>query len=271
MIKTPYGRLLFVIPFLVNSLISQTGQSQTGVRAVTRPSADIILSFVQPGRVAEMSVAEGDKVSAGQPLAKLDDAAEQVQLAQLKAQSDDRTQIQASAASLAQKKVDLEKLEVAAARDAATPLEVEHARLDVRIAELSLDLAKLEHEQAVRKYEEQKIRVDNMRLTTPIDGWIEKIHVETGESVNALEESVQIVQIDPLWIEVPVPAAEAVGLKRGAVARVTFPGTSGSSVVEAKVIFVGAVIDAASATLRVKVEVPNPARRPAGEHVMVTF
>jgi len=34
---------------------------------------------------------------------------------------------------------------------------------------------------------------------------------------------------------------------------------------------VGAVMDAASATLRVKVEVPNPRKRPAGEHVLVTF
>ena len=94
------------------------------------------------------------------------------------------TQIRASEASLAQKKVDLQKLEKAAASNAATALEVEHARLDVTIAELSLELARFEHEQAGRKYQEQKIRVQNMQIKSPIDGSIEKIDVEVGESVN---------------------------------------------------------------------------------------
>jgi hypothetical protein len=31
------------------------------------------------------------------------------------------------------------------------------------------------------------------------------------------------------------------------------------------------VADAASDTLRVRIEVPNQAKRPAGEHVLVTF
>ena len=271
MITMPDRKLLLVTAFFATFLVPQVGRSQGGIRAITRPSADITLSFVQPGRIAEMRFVEGDTVSVGQPLAQLDDAAEQVLLAQLQAQSEDRTQIQASEASLAQKKVDLEKLEIAAARDAATQLEVEHARLDVEIAGLSLELAKLEHAQARRKYEEQKIRVENMQLKSPIDGRIEKIHAEVGESANTLQEVIQIVQIDPLWIDVPVPAAQAMGLQRQMAARVALSGGNGSSVTAGKIIFVGAVIDAASGTLRVRVEVPNTAGRPAGEHVLVTF
>ncbi len=261
----------FVLAFFLFLIFTNAGYSQSGVRAITRPSADITLSFVQPGRIAKMHIVEGDEVQDGQILARLDDAAEQVQLAQLKAQAEDRTQIQASEASLAQKKVDLTKMEKAAARDAATELEVEHARLDVQIAELSLELAKLEHDQAMRKYEEAKIRIDRMRLESPVDGRIEKIHVEVGESANALEEAIEVVQIDPLWIDVPVPASEAMELKRDGTAQVTFSGSGQSSTVQGKIIFVGAVIDAASATLRVRVEVPNAAKRPAGEHVQVSF
>jgi len=262
---------LLVTVFCVVFLVCQAGYSQGGIRAITRPSADITLSFVQSGRIAAILLAEGAQVQGGQVLARLDDAAEQVQLAQLKAQSEDRTQVRASEASLAQKKVDLEKLEVAASREAATVLEVQHARLAVKIAELSLELAKLEHEQAKRKYEEQKIRVDNMQLKSPAAGWIEKIYMEVGESTSALEEAMQVVQIDPLWIDVPVPSAEAMGLKRGKEATVAFPGAGGSANVKGKIIFVGAVVDAASGTLRVRVEVPNATRRPAGEHVLVTF
>jgi hypothetical protein len=41
--------------------------------------------------------------------------------------------------------------------------------------------------------------------------------------------------------------------------------------VEGMVIYIGAVADAASGTLRVRVQVPNKARRPAGEHVSIIF
>lgn len=242
------------------------------VRAITRPSTDRVLSFVQPGRIAEVPFKEGDMVKTGDVLIRQDDAAEQVQLAQLKAQSADVTQVRASEASLAQKKVDLEKLQKAATNNAATFLEVEHAKLDVTIAQLSLDLARFEHEQAGRKYEEYRIRVENMRIKSPVDGRIEKIDIEVGESANALADVIQVVQIDPLWIDAPVPLTEAIGLKTGATARVQFVESGKTTATaQGRVTFVGAVADAASATLRVRIEVPNKTGRPAGEHVLVTF
>lgn len=267
---TILDRRWFFLVVLGTLLISPAAHSQSGIRAITRPSADVTLSFVQPGRVISVPVEEGDTVKADQLLVQEDDAVERAQLAQLQAQSDNLTQIEASEASLAQKKVDLEKLEIAAERNAATQLEVQHARLEVKIAELSLELARFEHEQAVRKCEEQSIRVRNMQIRSPIDGRVEKIHVEVGESINALTEAVQVVRIDPLWIDVPVPMVEAARLNRDMTAQIGFPGPNAEAV-EGHIIFVGAVADAASGTLRVRVEVSNPKSRPAGEHVTVSF
>jgi multidrug efflux system membrane fusion protein len=242
------------------------------IRAVTRPSADITLSFVQPGRIAQVPHKEGDSVKMDQVLARQDDVAEQILLAQLKAQADDLIQIQAAEASLEQKKVDLAKLEKAAASNAATSLEVEHARLDVTIAALSLALSQFEHEQACRKYQEQEIRVKNMQIKSPIDGRIEQIDIEAGECINALENAVRVVRIDPLWIDAPVPLQEAGSIHPGMVARIRTLGTeTDGNITEGRVVFVGAVADAASGTLRVRIEVPNESGRPAGEHVLVDF
>jgi len=244
--------------------------AQEGVRAVTRPSADVTLSFVQPGRIAQLHFQEGDSVEAGQVLVQEDDGVEKAQLAQLKAESDNLTQIRAAEASLAQKRIDLEKLRTAAEHNAATPLEVQHAQLEVRIAELSLEMARFEHEQAGRKCRQQEILVKQMQLASPIDGRIEKVHVEAGESVNALADVVQVVQIDPLWIDVPVPLAQALTLRTNQAARVAFSGAEDAAL-SGRITFIGAVADAGSDTLRVRVAVPNEAGRPAGEHVVVTF
>jgi len=240
------------------------------IAAITTPSADVTLSFVQPGRIADVYIKEGEAIKASQILVQQDDAVDRARLAQLEAEAQNMTNIEAGKASLAQKRVDLEKLERAASLDAATELEVEHAKLDVKIAELSLEVAIFEHEQAVRSYEEAKLQIDNMSLKSPIDGSVEKVEVENGESINALESVVRVVQIDPLWIDVPVPLVNSSTLARDGKAEIYFPDPNKMSV-EGKIIFIAAIADAGSGTLRVRVEVPNKAKRPAGEYVTVVF
>ncbi|MDH7599997.1 MAG: efflux RND transporter periplasmic adaptor subunit [Sedimentisphaerales bacterium] len=252
---------------LVIATIAQAKQP-TPVRAITKPSADVVLAFVQPGCVAEIACKEGDLVKPGQLLVRLDDSVEKAQYAQILAQTEDTTQIKASQASLEQRKVDLQRIEAAAQRKAATDLEVEHARLDVRIAELSLELAQFEHRQALLKLQEAQARLDRMRLLSPIEGRIEEVFVEKGEAVNALDKVIRVVDIDPLWIDASVPVPEAVGLSAGSRVTVEFPDPQ-AMIATGKVIFVAKVADAASLTMRVRIEVPNPTGRQAGEQVRV--
>lgn len=266
------GMGFLVLSFVFSSLLFFTPSSSAadGIAAVTTPSADATLSFTQPGLIAKVNVAQGDHIQEGRLLVQQDDTLERVQFAQIEAQSNNTSQLQASKASLAQKRVDLQKLERAAARDAATELEVEHAKLEVRMAELSLEIAELEHAQSQMKCEEARIRVEKMALRSPIAGSIEKVEVEPGESINALADVVRVVKTDPLWIDVPVPLATGRRLTSGQIAAVEFPD-SPAVTLEGTVIFVAAVADAASGTLLVRVDVPNKAGRPAGEHVRVRF
>ena len=248
--------------------------TQEKVEAITRPSQDVVLSFVRPGQVAEVLVKEGDTVKTGQVLMRLDDKAEQVQMEQLKAQAEDRTRLLAAEAQLAQRRVDLKKTEAARKEGAATELEVEHARLDVTIAELSLKLAEFEKTQAQMKYREAAVQIERMRITSPINGVVERLLVEPGESVEAAEKIAQVVQIDPLWVDVPVPLDEARSLTKGASnALVEFDSDDPArrSTVAGKIIHIAAVADSASKTLTVRVECPNPSKRPAGEHVYLSF
>jgi RND family efflux transporter MFP subunit len=248
--------------------------AQDKIEAVTKPSQDTVLSFVRPGQVAEVLVKEGDAVKAGQVLMRQDDKAELAQMEQLKAQAEDNTRVRATEAQLEQKRVDLRKTEGARKEGAATELEVDHAKLEVVIGELSLELAQFEQKQAKLKYQEMRLQIDRMRVVSPIDGVVERLLVEPGESVEAAGKIAQVVQIDPLWIDVAVPLAIARTLKRGesnAVAEFDGADPARRSKVNGKIIHIAAVADSASGTLTVRVECPNAARRPAGEHVYVSF
>jgi RND family efflux transporter MFP subunit len=244
------------------------------IEAVTKPSADIELSFVRVGRVAEVLVKEGDLVKAGQLLANQDDRVEQLQLVQLKAKAVNRTRIEAAAADLRQKEEDLKKIEGAKKKGAATDWEVEHARLNVKIAELTLQLAKFEHEQDRAKYEEVKADIERMRLVSPLHGRVEEIAIEVGESPQPLKPAIRLVKIDPLWIDIIAPLPVAQPLKPGDTAEVLFPGPGAQGAgerIEGRIFFVSAVSKAASDTLRVRLEIANPKGRPAGERVTIRF
>jgi RND family efflux transporter MFP subunit len=228
----------------------------------------VTLSFVQPGLVAGIHLSEGSAVTKGQVVAQLDTTVEEAQLKQIEAESKNTTRLDASEASLAQKRVDLNRLEKAAQRNAATDLEVQHAILEVRIAELSLALSRFEHEQAQRKYTESKMALDRMQLKSPIQGFVEAIHLEQGESVNALEEVMRLVRIDPLWIDASLPVTVAAKVKAGQTVKVQYT-IDPKSTVTGKILHVAAVADAASDTLKARIEVPNKEGRPAGAYVWV--
>jgi len=261
---------LYLPLFIIIPAVPVQASLESGIAAITVPSADITLSFVQPGRISEINIKEGESVKAGQVLVQQYDAVERARLAQLEADSQNTINIEAGEASLAQKQVDLKKLEKAAALNAATALEVEHAKLEVKIADLSVKLAVFELEQAQRKYEEAKIQIDNMSLKCPIEGIIERVEVESGESVNAFDDVVRVVQVDPLWIDAPIPFEKARNLEYRDKIQIIFPESSNTTV-EGTIVFIAAVADAASGTLRVRIEVPNKSNRPAGEQVRVAF
>jgi RND family efflux transporter MFP subunit len=270
------NRILFLILLWLFSLLifSPLWCLAESIEAVTKPSADLDLSFVRGGRVAEVLVKEGDAVKAGQLLARQDDKAERIQLQQLKDKAGNKTRIEAAEADMLQKEEDLKKYEGARKKGAATDWEVEHARLNLRTAQLSLQMARFEHEQDHQKYEEAKTEVERMRLLSPVHGLVEEVTIEPGESPQPMKTAVRVVATDPLWIDVIAPLSLAKNLKPGQTVAVFFPAHTPEGPgerMEGRISFVSAVSRAGSDTLRVRMEVPNPGRRPAGERVGVSL
>lgn len=265
--QRPIGTVMVLL--MATGAAFATAPDAPPVEAITRPSADVTLAFVRPGRIAEFLVKEGESVKPGDVLVRLDDEAERIQLAQLKASAEDLIRIKAAEAQVAQKKEDLKKLEWAGREGAATQWEVEHARLEVVIGELSVELAKFNQQQERGKYDEAKVHLARMQLTSPIAGKVEQTFLEAGESVEALAKVIRIVKTDVLWADVPTPLTTARRLAVGQKAQVEFPESDAP--VEAAITHIAAVADAASETILVRVEIPNPAGRPAGERVRVRF
>jgi RND family efflux transporter MFP subunit len=233
--------------------------------ASTRPSEEAKLSFIHAGRVGQILVKDGQAVQAGDVLIRLDDTADPQTVEELKAEAENTTKVAAAQAEMEQKQAYLDELQEPYKRGSATKWELKNAELDVTIAQLRLSLANFEHQQSQLAYQS---RVNRMELKSPITGRVERVVIHVGESADPQEKIAYVVNIDPLWVDAPIPLEQARRLKLDQTVEVVFP-EEGVPPAKGKIILVASVADSASQTLNVRVEVPNPTHRPAGEHVQI--
>ncbi len=268
-IQSKIGHHLKVIVFfLFFHCCLQAFSHAEGIEAITRPSADVDLSFVQSGKIGQILALEGSTVKAGSIIMRQDDTVEKVQFSILSAKAKDRTKIEIAQAQLDQKAKDYEKMEWAHKRGAVTDWEVEHARLEQKTALLALKLAEFNHHQDKLKLDELSAIMKNLVLVSPIDGVVEENFVENGESVHALAPVMRIVNIEYLYMDVAVPLFKAKELSLQQEVEIK---TLDETVLQGSITHIPAVADAAANTLKVRIKVSNPSGRQAGERVTVNF
>jgi RND family efflux transporter MFP subunit len=255
--------------------------AQQPIEGICKASEDKTLSFVRSGRVAKVHVREGQAVEPGMLLVSLDDRAERIQLEFLKAKAADTTSIQASKAKYEQAKLDYDKMLEADRKNVATPIEVEHAKLNMQIAKLTLDLSQFEQQQNVRKMREFDATLRRMEIRSDIQGRVERVFLREGESADALQKVIRVVKTDPLWVEVLVPIPRAKRLRvvppqghvepaSDQVAEVRI-GNPKAPLLQGEIIHKASVAEAGTNGLIVRLKVPNPDHLPAGQRVWVMF
>lgn len=257
----------FVLFFLLCLTVVEANE----VEGITRPSSDVVISFVRPGVVKKVLVKQGQSLKKGQLLLQLKAELEENKVEQLKAAVKNPTKEEAEASNLAMRKQDLADVKKAYTEGAGTQQEVNHAEEEVRKSEFTIKQMAFEKSQMKMQLAEAKILVQQTKLYSPIDGFVERIFVEEGEGIERLKEVLTLVKIDPLWIDVPVPLKDAYLLKKGTKLKVHFPapGNMAKESLMGEVIYRAAIADAGSETLIFRIEVRNPNNRVAGERVRV--
>ncbi|MCL7466541.1 efflux RND transporter periplasmic adaptor subunit [Phaeovulum sp. NW3] len=224
------------------------------------PGTTIDLGGAIPGQLAEVAVDLGARVSKGQVVASLNTSVQQavLDLAALRARN--HAQIDAARARLdfedkqLSRSTELRARGVVAQSDSderATAYEVRKRELEA--AEMEFELAQLDLARAEAEFEVRRIR-------SPIDGIIAERHLDPGEYLRDDGKIVTIVSLDPLRVDVFLPQAAYPEIHLGQLAEITPEGPGGAPA-SAHVTAFDQTIDAASATFRVRLELPNPDRR----------
>jgi RND family efflux transporter MFP subunit len=244
--------------------------AETGATAITQPSQRLKLSFVVPGIIKHVAVKEGDLVKVGEVLLSEDDRMEQKQLEALMLDAQSPNAIDAAKAEAAAKKVDYERVKRMHETKVASDQELEASRLAWEIAEIKIKQAMMESQQKKLEAGKQQIKVELMKLVSPIDGVVEKLIVGLGEAVDPQkpEGACVVVKNDPLWVEIrDLSTAQVKQLKLGQMLPVRYDDEKEWQ--EAKIIYFSPVADAGSDTQLVRLELPNPGNRASGMHMAV--
>jgi len=207
------------------------------------PYEVVEISSRVPGILDEVAVKRGDLVEKEQVLARLKDSLEKI------------------AVKLARARVEF------STRRAERNEELYQAQL-VSVHEKD----ELETEILINKLQvEEAVEILAMRtIRSPVQGLVVERSREPGESVGA-EPILTIARIDPLNVEVIVPVERFGTIAKGMRAEVRPEAPVGGMFV-GEVTIVNQVIDAASGTFGVRVEVPNhDYKLPAGLKCKVRF
>lgn len=245
-----------------------------------RPAAPLGC-LIEPDKVAEvgspmvgviesMNVERGDRVAKGQPIAVLRADVERAQVSVAQSKADAEADVQAAQASVEFNRQRAVRAEDLFQKKFISQQALDQARTEADIADQKLAQAREQRRIWQRELGLASAQLSQRTIRSPIDGVIAERYLSPGERVEE-KPLVRVARVDPLKVQVVVPTAQYGRIAVGGSAMV-MPELPGAAPAQARVSLVDKVIDAASNTFRVHLELPNPdLRLPAGLRCKVDF
>lgn len=242
---------------------------QVWLTGFTAPYRTATLSSAERGRIAEITVRQGDAVCASDELIVLDRGAHKARLAVAVIDAESTADIEIARVRMEHADEELER--VKSLGNDATPKERLEAVANALVRRLEHLRAQEEQRRAIAQRDLQAHLFDAMVIRAPFDGYVSRRFKEPGESLDATDEVLTIVQLDPLFVRVYVPMDVAIRLVPGERVAVR-PALSFLPERVAEVEDVARVADAASQMMAVRLIIENAAGDwPAGMRVEVGF
>jgi len=239
-------------------------------RGLIEPHRVIKIGSPTEGILATVDVDRGDLVQKGQVLATLESSVEKANMEAARARAEMQGPLKAKQASKELFQGKKNRVEQLYKKDLASASEMEEAEANRDVSDMQLQeaaenkrLAELEYKRAVEV-------VKRLTIRSPVDGVVVERFLSPGEYIKE-QPVIKLAQIDPLNVEVIIPAEHFVSIKVGMRAKV-IPEAPVGGEYAAVVKIVDRVIDAASGTFGVRLQLPNPGNRlPAGLKCRVIF
>ena len=184
--------------------------------SISTPNSPADVSFLVSGKVIFVGPREGEYVRKGQVLASIDPTDYQLSLAAAKAQSDQ--------AEVGYNRAEDEHRRMKMLYDSKSL-----APNDYQKYKAAYDTALQQYEQAIASEKLSRKRLTDGTLCAPTSGYIAKRSIEPGDTAAQGHPVFEIVQMDPMEVNVGVPETDVHLVRIGQKAEITVPALPGKS------------------------------------------
>jgi len=229
------------------------------------------LASTAMGVIDVLNVDRGDIVRKGQVLGNLDDRVERANLALAEAKAANDHEIIAAQARLKFLTRKYGRAAQLVTSNIVSQSTTDEAESDMKVAAQQLQTAELTQRIARLEVKQSEALLQQRTFVSPVDGVVVERLLVPGEYRNDQSPVLTLAQIDPLRVETFLPTAFYGQVKTDDVAEV-HPEEPVGGLYRATVKVVDRVMDAASGTFGVRLELPNPELKlPAGLKCKVRF
>ncbi len=246
-------------------------QGMDAVTCLLKPHQVVQLGSPVAGLLIEETVDRGDAVKAGQVVASLESSVEAATVALDRVKANNDTAVLAEQEDLALNQRNAGRKQSLAASQIVNANSLDELQTKVRQSELKLREAAVEQRLAQLTAARSASQLALKQIHASVNGVVTERKLSPGEYVYEQTPIMTIATIDPLNVELVLPAERYGSIHVGDVAQVQPAAPLGGSYA-ARVIVVDPVIDAASSTFGVRLLLPNPDTHiPAGLRCSVTW
>jgi len=224
------------------------------------------------GRLESVAVKLGDRVSRGQQLARIEDSEISEQVKQTEAALDvARATVRQREADLRFGDTNLERTRNLSERQLVSRQTLDDAESRQQAATAQLDLARAQLAQSQARVDELRINLANTIISSPVTGFVGKRMLDAGAWVTPNTSFISVVDISTVRLVANVVERDLRRVLAGMAADVEVDAYPGEQFI-GRVARVAPVLDPATRTAQIEVEIPNPqARLKPGMYAKVHF
>jgi RND family efflux transporter MFP subunit len=257
------------------SVVSRENAGSVAPAELRLQPIDMLPGIAHPLQVAEISAAadgplwklfvvEGDAVAPDTVMGLIDNRVALASVIAAQSTADRQAMMDAAKAKVALADQFLNRIQQAASKKAASGLEVDEAGSRLAEAKAALQEGLESQRDALARLQIEKARLDTHEIRAPFQGTVIKIYPHLGETVSRGAPIVKIADVTRLRADLYVPLSRAASIRAGEATQL-LAELPGQPLLNAKVVFIAPLIDAATQTIRVVVEIENPDKQlPAG-------
>lgn len=254
------SRISYCLAVLAGISLAGQGAHAANFDCLIEPLKVVEITSPVTGLLESVSVRRGDRVKKGQVVATLESQAERsaAELARFKSEALGPAQNAQSKINFAQKKYN--RIKSMADESLSTLQERDDAEAELRLAQSELVIANENRQQGKLEYQQQSSLLNLRAIRSPIDGVVVDQMLNAGEMADptsAKKAILKLAQLDPLRVSVIVPSAMFGTVKPGMGVDVVPELPRGASAYKSTVHNVDKLINGASGTFAVYLDLPN--------------